>query len=89
MPTTVVATKPTPRRLMERLTTLPNKVHKGDSKAFTARLRRPYYRLTDEQCLAVERLAGDSDVLLLDGRVQVTWGDADGGKALMPLARPL
>lgn len=81
--------KPTPSKLFERLQPLANKKSTGDFKDFVARLQRPYFRLSEEDCAKVETLAGDSDVLLLDGKIQVTWGDADGGKALMPLYRPL
>ena len=79
----------TPNKLFERLQPLANKQHKGDFKAFVARLKRPYYRLSEEDCKTVEILAGDSDVLVLDGKTQVTWGTADGGFALMPLHTPL
>ncbi len=79
----------TPSKLFERLQPLANKKSSGDFVEFSGRLRRPYFRLSVEDCAKVEALAGDSDVLLFDGKTQVTWGDADGGKALMPLYRPL
>ncbi len=81
--------KPTPNKLFERLKPLANKKNTGGFKEFVARLQRPYFRLSEEDCAKVEALAGESDVLLFDGKTQVTWGDADGGKALMPLYRPL
>lgn len=79
----------TPNNLFARLQPLANKKHKGDFKTFVSRLKRPYYRLSAEDCQTVETLAGDSDVLVLDGKTQVTWGNADGGFALMPLHSPL
>jgi hypothetical protein len=79
---------PTPNNLFNRLQPITNKINKGDFKSMVARLQRPYIRLSETDCAAVEALAGTSDVLLLDGETQVTWGDADGGKALMPLNRP-
>lgn len=76
----------TPKNLFERLQPIAGKKNNGDFQSFSRRLQRPYYRLTEEDCAKVEALAGESDVLLLDGKTQVTWGDADGGKALMPLS---
>lgn len=51
-------------------------------------LKRPYYRLDEAAYQAVTAIAGDSDIVLLDGK-QMTFGDADGGKALMPLAKDI
>lgn len=79
----------TPKKLFERLQSIPNKNHKGDFKTFVARLNRPCYRLSADDCTKVELKAGGSDVLLFDGTTQVTWGYADGGMALMPLRTPL
>lgn len=61
----------------------------GDFKAIDGRLRRPYYRLSEADYDAVRKLSGESDVLLFDGRTQMTYGEANGGLALMPLHRPL
>jgi hypothetical protein len=80
---------PEPRNLLARLAPLQGK-HLPHSFGEAAQLlERPYYKLSLDTCAAIERLAGDSDVLLFDDEVQVTWGDADGGKALMPLRHPL
>jgi hypothetical protein len=79
----------TPRSLLQRLTPLEGKVFQGDFKAIISRLRRPYYRLSEADFEAVKELAGSSDVLLFDGKTQVTFGEADGGWALMPLHRPI
>lgn len=78
-----------PRGLFSRLEPLPGKFHRGGLKEFIARLKRPYYRLTESELIRVRELAGNSDVLLMDGKTQVTWGDADGGFALMPLRDPI
>ncbi len=75
-----------PRRLAARITAIPNKRLPVDFKAAVALLKRPYYRLDEAAYELVCRVAGDSDVLLFDGR-QVTYGNADGGRALMPLSR--
>ena len=79
----------TPRKLLGRLTPLKAKRFRGDFKAIVGRLQRPYYRLSAADYEAVKKLSGESDVLLFDGRTQVTFGEADGGLALMPLYRPL
>lgn len=78
----------TPRNLKKRLCAAPGKVLPYDFKKAVALLKRPYYRLSDEDYAHVAALAGDSDVVLLDGR-QMAYGDADGEKALMPLAKPI
>lgn len=79
----------TPANLLTRLTSLPGKSFKGDFKAFVSHLNRPYYRLSTDDYEAVKSASADSDVLLLDGKTQVTFGEADGGWALMPLRSPL
>lgn len=48
-------------------------------------LERPYFRISEEQQLAIAAKAAGNDVLLFRGR-PVTWGTADGGFALMPLS---
>lgn len=78
-------TKRMPRNLLSRLEPLPGK----ECYDLARRVFRPYYKLSAEACAMVEKLSGKSDVLLFDGKTQVTWGDADGGKALMPLNRPI
>ena len=78
----------TPRNLAARLMPVPNKRLPSDFKSAVALLKRPYFRLSAEAYALVRSVAGDSDVVLLDGR-QMTYGDADGGKALMPLSRTI
>lgn len=48
-------------------------------------LTRPYYPITLEQQEAIERLSAGADVVLFNGR-PFTWGNADGGNALMPIS---
>ena len=79
----------TPDNLFDRLQPLADKHHKGDFTAFVSRLKRPYFRLSEEDYRKVKEMAGESDVLQFDGQTQVTWGDADSGFALMPLYLPL
>lgn len=79
----------TPRNLLERLTPLPGKVNKGTWQDMVRRLHRPYYRISKEQYDAIVELSQDADVVLFDGKQQLTFGDADGGLALMPLHKPL
>lgn len=82
---------PMPADLFSRLVPLPGKCFPaGESFADQIRrLRRPYYRLTEQDYTLVVSLAGEADVLLLDGNIQVTFGNADGGWALMPLGTPI
>ncbi len=75
----------TPKNLFNRLTPLVGKKFKGGFKEIVSKLRRPYYRLSETDYKTIQTLAGDSDVLMFDGKVQVTFGNADGGFALMPL----
>jgi hypothetical protein len=79
----------TPAKLLTRLTSLPGKNFSGDFKEMVSRLERPYYRLSEQDYEAVKAASGSSDVLLFDGKTQVTFGTADNGWALMPLERPL
>lgn len=81
--------KGTPRNLLGRLTPLKGKQFREDFKGIVSRLQRPYFRLSEQDYKAVKKLAGDSDVLLFDDKTQVTFGEADGGLALMPLYRPI
>ncbi len=78
----------TPRNLTRRLSSAPGKRLPADFKQAVAMLKRPYYRLNEPAYQAVTAVAGDSDIVLLDGR-QMTFGDADGGKALKPLAKDI
>lgn len=78
----------TPRNLSRRLSSAPGKRLPANFKQAVAMLKRPYYRLDEAAYQAVCAIAGDSDVVLLDGR-QMTFGDADGCKALMPLAKDI
>lgn len=80
---------PAPDDLFDRLTALPNKCFKGTFKQSVERLKRPYYVVSEVQFERVKALAGNSDVMLLDGTTQVTFGTADSGFALMPLRIPL
>lgn len=83
-----VTLRNTPRNLRARLTALPGKNLPADYSKAVRLLKRPYYRLSAEDLAYVKSIAGDSDVLLLDDK-QVTWGDADGVHALMPLGTPI
>lgn len=78
----------TPKNLAARLAPVPNERLPPDFKSAVALLKRPYFRLGAEAYAFVLWVAGDSDLVLLDGRL-MTYGDADGGKALMPLSRPI
>lgn len=78
----------TPRDLAARLAPEPNKRLPADFKSAVALLKRPYFRLSADAYALVRSVAGDSDIVLLDGK-QVTYGDADGSKALMPLAKSI
>jgi hypothetical protein len=78
----------TPRNLTKRLSSAPGKRLPADFRQAVAMLKRPYYRLDEAAYQAVTAIAGDSDIVLLDGK-QMTFGDADGGKALMPLAKDI
>lgn len=80
---------PAPMNVLQRLIPLNNRHLPNNYSACARRFRRPYYRVSDAEYTAIERLAGKAEVLLLDGVVQVTWGNADGGKALIPLGEPL
>lgn len=80
---------PEPRNLLARLTPVRDKHLPHIFGEAAKLLERPYYKLSPDVCAAIEKLAGNSDVLLFDGNVHVTWGDADGGKVLMPLKHPL
>lgn len=75
---------PTPKNLAGRLAQAPNRQLPADFKAAVALLKRPYFRLGAQAYALVLSVAGDSDIVLLDGR-PMTFGDADGCKALMPL----
>lgn len=80
--------KNTPINLAGRLQAAPNKRLPADFRKAVALLKRPYYRLDDAAYNLVQRVAEGSDVVLLDGK-QMTYGDADGCKALMPLAKDI
>lgn len=79
----------TPKNLFERLTPIANKLFSGDFKSSVAMLKRPYFRLSQEDYEKVKDLSAGSDVLLMDGKTQVTFGSADNGLALMPLSKPI
>lgn len=76
----------TPKNLAARLAPAPNQRLPPDFRSAVALLKRPYFRLSADAYALVRAVAGDSDIVLLDGR-QMTFGDADGRKALMPLAK--
>ena len=80
---------PEPRNLLARLTPLQDKHLPHSFREAAQLLERRYYKLSPDTYAAIEKLAGNSDVLLFDGNVNVIWGDADGGKTLMPLQQPL
>lgn len=79
---------PTPSSLAARLAPEPNKRLPADFKSAVALLKRPYFHLSAEAYALVLSVACDSDIVRLDGK-QMTYGDADGSKALMPLAGPI
>ena len=74
--------------VMHRIAPCPHKHFScvGDE---AARLVSPYIHITADELAAISELAEDSDVVLLDGYRQATWGMANGYPVLMPLARPL
>lgn len=78
-----------PRNLMQRLTPLPGKVDKRGWQSLVQRVHRPYYRISKQQYDGIVKLSEGADVVLLDGLQQCSFGDADGGYALMPLHKPL
>ncbi len=50
-------------------------------------LQRPYIPITKSQLENIEAKTKDrGDIIIYRGK-RMTWGDADGGYALMPLAR--
>ena len=65
----------------------PGKQLPANFKQAVAMLKRPYIAITTEQYTQIAELASnaDTDVVLYHGR-QMTFGEADGGYALMPLA---
>lgn len=79
----------TPKHLLDRLRSLENKRFGDDFSGIVRHLKRPYYRLSEADYDAVKALSGGADVLVFDGKTQVTFGSADGGWALMPLSRPI
>lgn len=79
----------TPKNLLNRLSPLKGKRFSENFNVIVGRLYRPYYRLSEDDYEAVKELSDESDVLLFDGKTQVTFGAADGGFALMPLYRPI
>lgn len=49
-------------------------------------LTRPYIPITSDQHREIEeKMKGHGDILIYRGR-RMTWGNADGGYALMPLS---
>jgi hypothetical protein len=71
-----------------RLQVVPGKSLPRSFKAAVHLLKRPYIAITPEALRAVEQMSGGSDVVLFDGK-EMTFGDADGGHALMPLKSSL
>ena len=84
--TTSAVLKNTPG-FIKRLAPLPGMRLPQNFKEAVSMLRRPYIPITAEALRAVEQVAGDSDAVLFDGKA-MTFGDADGGYALMPLSTP-
>lgn len=74
--------------IINRLIPLLGKKLPSDFKAACALLKRPYISITEEQYQSIVQKSLGSDILSLDGQ-QMTFGDADGGRALMPLKQPI
>lgn len=77
-----------PRNLARRLSTGPMKDLHGDFQNVVRSLKRPYLKLSDAQLQAIQRIARESDTVLFDGKTLMTYGEADGGYALMPISQP-
>ena len=67
-----------------KLSQCPGKRLPKDFRAAIRMLERPYIGITEAEYAVVEKVAGDSDIVFFDGR-PVTYGNADGGWALMPI----
>lgn len=80
---------PAPMGLIKRLSQLPGETLESDFTKAVRRLTYPYFELSKSQYEQVKALAGTSDVLLFDGTIQVTFGEASGKYGLMPLSQPL
>lgn len=73
-----------PDDLLERLTPVDHPMGDNFQEA-VGMLVRPYMAITREQYHAILMQLASSDVVEFDG-IQMTFGSADGGYALMPLA---
>lgn len=81
---------PPPRNLLKRLTPVaPGKQLEMDYKAAFARVCYPFFELSKEQYVEISQMAGNSDVLLLDDTIQVTFAVSANQYRLMPLWNPL
>lgn len=69
---------------------VPNRHLPSDFKKAVAMLKRPYQVITKQEYDAIVNLAVEAktDIVLHNGQ-QKTFGEADGGYALMPLANPI
>lgn len=71
-------------------TPLADKELPGSFKERVALLQRPYTAISEQQFHKLRALARrkNTDIVIFEGR-QATFGTADGGFAIMPLARTL
>lgn len=81
---------PAPRNLLKRLTAVgAGKQLEKDYKTAFARVCYPFFELSKEQYAEISQMAGNSDVLLLDDTIQVTFAVSANQYRLMPLWNPL
>lgn len=75
---------------LSAIKTVPNKHLPSDFKKAVALLKRPYLPITKQEYEAIVNRAeeANTDIVLHDGK-QKTFGEADGGYALMPLSKPI
>jgi len=80
-----------PPNILNRLKPVPNKSIGADFSTATRLLQYPYFEISMDEYNAVTTMAGSSntDILLLDGCLQVTFGQTGNKTALMPLSMPM
>lgn len=71
--------------LIARLTPIPNVKMPESFSASVALVTRPYLKLSLDEMDLILKMKHKCDVYMMDGKVPVTFGNADGGYALMPL----
>ena len=60
-----------------------------DFKQAVRMLKRPYIGISEDTAMLIEQaIQGHGDIFIVDGR-KMTYGNADGGWALMPIATVL